>query len=187
MVAFEFGNVAVALLMLRSIKVLTPGEGLRGAIVTCVSLYVLYNAVSVGAAVMARRHRGRIRSAADLSGGTALFLLAYFAFALSSNPVVLALAFAGSGAGLGLVRAAERQLVVELLPVDSHIGAFKALSLAQMVGNMSACALTGILWSAVSVQAALMYLGTWLALALLGTLIAVRPRARREERGTSEI
>ena len=71
--AFELGNVAATLLILRATDLLTPGHGIDDAAQIAIALYVAYNAAATVASVPAGRlgdRRGQVRV---LAGGVAFF------------------------------------------------------------------------------------------------------------------
>ena len=180
--AFEFGNVAVALLVLRTINLLTTGRGQTTAILAALALYAVYNICAVIATNPAHRLSITGRAPVVLGVGVILFLGAYFGFALTGgNVLVLGISFAASGAGLAAVRSAERHLVARTVEPSRHEAAYAALSKVQMAGNATASAVTGLLWSVVSVRAALLYLSAWLLVALAGAVAVMRTRAMSPE------
>ena len=140
--AFEVGNVAATLLILRATELLTPGRGVQSATVVALVLYTLYNVAATVASLPAGRvadrlgHRGPVRV---LTAGVALFALAYAGFASSSaSPVVLALPFVAAGLAIGCVETAQHSAVAALAPAGIRGSAFGLLATVQAVGNLAA-------------------------------------------------
>lgn len=178
--AFEFGNVAATLLILRATTLLTPDHGSTRATQLAIGLYVGYNAAATLASIPAGRlgdrlgPRGPIRV---LALGVLLFGAAYLGFAASTTSVVvLALPFIAAGVAIGCVETAEHAAVAALAPVSLRGSAFGLLATIQSVGNFAASAIAGLLWTVASPTAAFVYLAGWMLLALIGLAIAAAPR-----------
>lgn len=110
-----------------------------------------------------------------LAAGGLLFLLSYLGFALTdANLLLVALCFIAAGLGTGAVIATEAMLLEDI--VDDHLrpATEGLLGVVRAVGNFTASAVTGILWSVVSVRAALLYLGGWMVISLVGLALASR-------------
>jgi MFS family permease len=179
--AFELGNVAATLLILRATELLTPGHGTRTATTVAIALYTLYNVAAAAASLPAGRmsdrlgHRGPIWV---MAAGVAVFTAAYLGLAATVvNVAVLALPFAAAGLAIGCVETAEHAAVAAVAPPDLRGSAFGMLAVAQSIGNLAASAIAGVIWTAVSPTAAFCYLAGWMVLALGGLLVMkpVRP------------
>jgi predicted MFS family arabinose efflux permease len=171
--AFEMGNVATALLVLRAILVLTPEHGTIAAVELTLGLYAAHNAAALLAAAVVRRMRDPMTRTLLLGAGTVLFLVAYGVFALTDPGITLLLAaFVATGLGTGAVRAGERAAVRELVDEPAEEAAVGLLATMQAIGNFAAATATGVIWSEVSVRAALLYLGTWLLISSVGLFTA---------------
>jgi MFS family permease len=81
MSAFEFGNVAATLLILRATELLVPGRDQHRATQLALALYVAYNVAATLASVPAGRLGDRRGAVLVLALGVALFGLAYAGFA----------------------------------------------------------------------------------------------------------
>ncbi|MFJ9948370.1 MFS transporter [Kitasatospora sp. NPDC091207] len=176
--AFEVGNVAATLLILRATELLSPEHGSKTATTIALGLYAAYNAAATLASVPAGHladrlgKRGPVRV---LAGGVAAFAAAYGLFAIDTAAIgVLALPFVLAGMGIGAVETAQHSAVAALAPSDLRGSAFGALATVQSLGNLAASTVAGVLWSTVSPSAAFGYLAAWMALALAGLLAGAR-------------
>jgi MFS family permease len=176
--AFEVGNVAATLLILRATEVLAPGRGPRGAAALSLVLYTAYNLAATLASVPAGRLADRRGPRLAFALGVWLFLLAYLAFAAAGGGLVLAAAFVLAGVGIGCVETAEHAAVARLAPPPLQGSAFGVLGAAQSLGNLVASGVTGLLWTAVAPGAAFLWPAAWMAASL--SLLALA--ARRTER-----
>ena len=176
--AFEFGNVAATLLILRATELLAPSRSQDRATQLALGLYVAYNLAATLASIPAGRfgdHRGAVLV---LALGVGLFGLAYAGFAAGPTSVLtLAPWFIAAGVAIGCVETAEHAAVAGLAPVELRGSAFGLLAAVQSFGNLAASAIAGLLWTAVSPGAAFGYLVAWMLLALVGLVPAARGRA----------
>jgi MFS family permease len=174
--AFEVGNVAATLLILRATELFAPGRGAKAATTLALVLYTGYNAAATLASIPAGRMADRLGSRGPvyvLGGGVAMFALAYTGFAVAGTaPLVLAVPFVVAGLAIGCVETAEHAAVAALAPLDVRGSAFGLLAAIQSVGNLAASAVAGVLWTAVSPTAAFWYLTAWMVVALAGLLRA---------------
>ena len=173
--AFEFGNVAATLLILRASELLAPGRSQDRATQLALGLYVAYNLAATVASVPAGRLGDRTSAVVVLALGVALFGMAYAGFAAGAASV-LALApwFVAAGVAIGCIETAEHAAVAALAPVELRGSAFGLLAAVQCFGNLAASAIAGLLWTAVSPRLAFGYLAAWMVLALVGLLLAGR-------------
>ena len=176
--AFEVGNVAATLLILRATELLTPAHGAATATTIALGLYVAYNLAATLASIPAGQlsdrlgDRGPIRV---LAAGVAAFALAYGAFAVTGSTIaVLAIPFVLAGIGIGAVETAQHAAVAALAPTGLRGSAFGLLATVQSLGNLAASAVAGLLWTLISPTAAFAYLTAWMILALTGLLITAR-------------
>jgi MFS family permease len=171
--AFELGNVAATLLILRATDLLTPERGHDSAVKVALVLYAAYNLAATLASIPAGHATDRRGGIVVLLGGVLIFLVAYGGFAFTgSSVVVLALLFAAAGVGIGLTETAENAAVATLAPENLRGSAFGALAAVQSFGNLAASAVAGALWTLVSPRAAFLYLGAW----MLVSAVALIPR-----------
>lgn len=180
--AFEVGNVAATLFILRATELLTPGRGTDAATVTALVLYIGYNIAATLASLPAGRladRLGRDGPARVLTLGVALFAVAYAGFAVTGDdPLMLALPFMAAGLAIGCVETAEHSAVAALAPAGLRGSAFGLLATVQAAGNFAASAVAGILWTVVSPTAAFGYCAAWMLLATTALLVS-RTRAPR--------
>jgi len=153
--AFELGNVAATLLILRATNLLTPGRGQDDAAQIAVALYVVYNLTATLASFPAGRLGDRRGQVKVLAGGVAAFALAYLGFAGASASVpLLAACFAIAGVGIGCVETAEHAAVASLSPENLRGSAFGLLAAVQAFGNVVASGVAGLLYTVASPGAA---------------------------------
>jgi MFS family permease len=166
--AFELGNIAATLLILRATELLTPSHGPDSAAQLALALYTAYNVAASLISVPAGHHGDRRSPVHVLVGGTAAFAIAYLVLALSgANLPILAIGFILAGIGIGCVETAEHAAVAHLAPEGLRGSAFGLLATVQSLGNFSASALAGLLWTLASPTAAFIYAASWMLLALI--------------------
>jgi MFS family permease len=165
--AFELGNVAATLLILRAIELLAPEHGQNRAEQLAIGLYVAYNAAAAVSSVPGGHLGDRRSPLLVLALGAALSGAAYAGFALAGPSVaVLGVFFVAAGVAIGLVETAEHAAVATHAPEELRGSAFGALAGIQSLGNFASSAIAGILWTAVSPRAAFLYLAAWMVLSL---------------------
>ena len=176
--AFELGNCAVTLLILRATQLYSPGGGSASATRTALLLYTGYNLAATAASFPAGRLADRVGNARVLKLGVAAFLAAYIGFALASaNLFQLLGAFTLAGAGIGCCETAEHAAVATLAREDIRGSAFGLLAAVQSVGNLVASAVAGLIWTVVSPAAAFGYLAACMAAALVVLTLTRRTTA----------
>jgi len=172
--AFELGNVAATLLILRATDLLTPDHGHDSAVRLAVVLYAVYNAAAMVISVPAGHVTDRRGATAVLVVGAFGALAAFVGFALAGSSVaLLAALFALSGTGKGAVETAQGAGVALFAPPELLGSAFGALATIQSFANLAASAVAGALWTLVSPRAAFLYLAGWAAVSVVA-LAAVR-------------
>ncbi|MGH3932805.1 MAG: MFS transporter [Pseudonocardiaceae bacterium] len=184
--AFEVGNVAATLLILRATDVLTPGRGVAAATQIAISLYVVYNVAATVVSFPAGGFSDRLGRRGPLlvtAVGVTAFLLAYLTFAVSGPAIVLLLiAFVLAGVGIGCAETAEHAAVAAFAPLELRGSAFGLLATVQAIGNVAASVIAGLLYTLASPTVAFVYLAAWMviALAVLGWAaeLGVRPLSR---------
>jgi MFS family permease len=172
--AFELGNVAATLLILRATDLLTPNHGHDSAVRLAVVLYAVYNAAAMVISVPAGHVTDRRGATAVLVVGAFGALAAFVGFALTGASIVLLAAlFALAGTGKGAVETAQGAAVALLAPPALLGSAFGALATIQSFANLAASVVAGALWTLVSPRAAFLYLAGWAAVSVVA-LAAVR-------------
>lgn len=171
--AFELGNVAATLLILRATELLTPGRGLDSATTIALALYAGYNLAATLASIPAGRLGDRRDMVRVLAGGVVLFAAAYAVLATSGPSVApILVGFVLAGVAIGCVETAEHAAVGQLAPESLRGSAFGLLAAVQSAGNLAASAMAGVLWTTVSPEAAFLYAAAWMVLAL-GLLVGL--------------
>jgi MFS family permease len=171
--AFEVGNAAATLLILRATDLLTPAHGHGAAVKLGLALYAGYNLAASVASLPAGGLHDRRGSVLVLSLGVGCFLVAYAGFALAGATIMLlAVLFLLAGAGKGLVETAEQAAVAALAPPEVRGSAFGILAAVQSFGNLGASVTAGALWTLVSPRVAFLYLTAWMAVALTAFILA---------------
>lgn len=170
--AFEFGNCAATLLILRATELLDPGRSHSNAATTALWLYVSYNAAATLTSIPAGRHADRTTAKRTLTIGVAAFGLAYAGLTRDTNSwLALTPWFILAGIGIGCVETAEHAAVAAHAPADIRGSAFGLLAAVQSFGNFAASLIAGILWTSVGPSWAFAYLAAWMGLA--STLIMI--------------
>jgi MFS family permease len=173
--AYELGNAAVTLLILRATNLLSPGHGHDSAVKLAVLLYVGYNAAAMVTSVAAGHTTDRRGATAVLVTGALALLAAYVGFALAgAGLAALAVLFLLAGTGKGAVETAQGAAVALLAPPELLGSAFGALATIQSFANLTASALAGALWTLVSPRTAFLYLAGWMAVSAAALVVARR-------------
>ena len=169
--AFELGNLATTLLILRATDLLTPTEGLDSATTRALLLYAGHNVAAAVVAIPGGKVADRLGYRPVLTVGFGFGLGAYLLFA-ATGPVAstLAIAFGLAGVAIGLVETAENGAVAEAAPVELRGSAFGLLAAMQSFGNLIASGLAGVLWTLVSPEAAFIFASVGMVVAVLGAL-----------------
>ena len=177
--AFEFGNAAATLLILRATDLLAPDYGHSSAVKIALALYAGYNL----AATLASVPGGAL---ADRRGNLLVLAVAVFIFGISytglgfvgSSIFVLAVLFGLAGLAVGFVETAEHSAVASLAPVDLRGSAFGLLAAVQSFGNLAASAVAGALWTLVSPRVAFLYLAAWMVVSVVALALTRHPPRR---------
>ncbi len=174
--AFEFGNLAATLLILRATELFDPGRSGDSAVQLALVLYTAYNVAATVASIPAGRIADRFGNTRVLAAGAVLFAFAYLGLALTgASFVLLSACFVAAGTAIGCAETAEHAAVANLAPDGLRGSAFGMLAALQSAGNLAASAIAGVLWTLVSPTAAFLYAAAWMLLALIG-LAATRAR-----------
>jgi MFS family permease len=171
--AFEIGNAAATLLILRATQLLTPDHGHESAVKIALVLYAGYNLAATVASVPGGRLGDRRGNVRVLAIGVGCFGVAYAGLAfVGSSIALLAVLFAAGGVAIGFVETAEHAAVASLAPEGLRGSAFGLLAAVQSFGNLAASVVAGLLWTLLSPRAAFLYLAGWMVVSLIGLLFA---------------
>ena len=183
--AFELGNCAATLLILRATELLEPGRGQDRAASIAVLLYVAYNAAATLTSLPAGHLGDRRGTRLVLLGGAGAFLVAYVLFAgVGANVPVLAAAFVLAGVGIGAAETAEHAAVAARAPEQVRGSAFGLLAALQSAGNLAASVVAGLLWTALSPDVAFAWLAAWMLAAAVAFATLPGGDARAAARAT---
>jgi MFS family permease len=182
--AFEFGNCAATLLILRATQLLEPGRSHTNAATAALWLYVGYNAAATITSVPAGRHADRTTPRRTLAIGVMAFGVAYAGLSQEIHSwLALTPWFVLAGVGIGCVETAEHAAVAAYAPAEVRGSAFGLLATVQSFGNFAASGIAGLLWTAASPAWAFAYLTGWMvAAAILLTRLPPRPVVRKRRR-----
>ncbi|MDQ4092410.1 MAG: MFS transporter [Actinomycetota bacterium] len=168
--AFEAGNVAATLLILRATDVLTPGRGVHGATQIGIALYVVYNIAATVTSFPAGGLSDKLGPRGPMlvtATGVAPFLLAYGLFTIPEPAImVLGVAFGLAGVGIGCAETAEHAAVAAFAPNKPRGSAVGLLATVRAVANLAASAVAGLLYTVASPSVAFTYLAAWMLIAL---------------------
>jgi MFS family permease len=169
--AFELGNVATSLLILRATTLLHHGgRSVATATSLAVLIYAGHNLFGAFVAYGGGHWLDRVGARLVFASGAALYVAAYGLFALPFHSwPVLVVAFLLAGSGIGLAETAESALVARLLPDQLRGSGFGLLGGVQSLGDFASSAVVGLLWAAVSPTAGFAYAAGWMLVSLLGT------------------
>jgi MFS family permease len=166
--AFEFGNLAATLMILRATELLQPSRGTDASTEIGVSLYIAYNVAATVSSYPAGRFADRIGAVRTATVGVSLFLAAYVVLATAEPSVLmLGLGFVLAGVGIGAVETSENAAVAARAPADLVGSAFGLLAALQSGGNLAASAVAGLLWTIVSPAWAFGWAAGWMAVSLM--------------------
>lgn len=157
---FELANIAATLLILRATELLEPRHGHDTAAQIALGLYVVYNAAATVTSLVAGHVTDRRSPRLVLTAGAGAFAVAYLALAVDTTSwLALAPWFLAAGVGIGAVETAEHAAVATATPDGLRGSAFGLLAATQSFGNLAASAITGIIWTAASPNAAFTAIG----------------------------
>jgi len=176
--AFEVGNLAATLLILRATELMIHTHRLELATAIGLGLYTAYNLAATLASFPAGRlsdHLGQRGPLLVVTLGVMAFLVSYVVFAVSpAMIVVLAVAFILAGVGIGCVETAQTAAVASLAPESLRGSAFGLLATVQAAGNVVASTVAGLLYTLISPTTAFLYVAAWMLIALAGLAFAAQ-------------
>lgn len=169
--AFELGNVAATLLILRVTEQLTGPLGSTQATQVALLLYAGYNLTATLVSFAAGQAADRLGPGGPrvvFVAGAVAFLGAYGLFAAPlTSTWALAVPFALAGIGIGCAETAQHAAVAMSVPDQLRGSSFGLLAAIQSAGNLGASAIAGLIWVALSPAAAFGYLAAWMLLAVI--------------------
>ena len=169
--AFEAGNIASTLLILRATELFAPANGLEGATQTALLLYAGHNMAATLVSIPAGKAADRWGYRPVLTVGFLAGLVAYLVFGLTGAALAtVTVAFILAGVTIGIVETAEHGAVAEAAPEEVRGSAFGLLAAIQSFGNLAASGIAGLLWTLVSPLAAFVFASSAMALAVIGAL-----------------
>jgi MFS family permease len=178
--AFELGNVAATLLILRATELLEPSRGRDSATRAALLLYTAYNLAATLVSIPAGHLGDRRGNVLALALGVACFAGAYAGLAFTGpDLILLAALFALAGAAIGLAETAETAAVATFAAEEVRGSAFGLLAGVQSFGNLAASAVAGGLWTAASPRVAFLYAAALMALSLAAITVAAARDASR--------
>jgi MFS family permease len=170
--AFEVGNLAATLLILRATDLLTPTHGGQTATEIALGLYTAYNIAATIASFPAGRLADRLGDRGPrlvVTGGVAAFLAAYLLFAFTPAVVgIIVIGFVLAGIGIGAAETAQTAAVAALAPEELRGSAFGLLATVQAGGNVLASVIAGLLYTIAAPTIAFSYVAAWMLIALIG-------------------
>lgn len=170
--AFEFGNLAATLMILRATELLSPGRSHQSAVQLALALYTAYNVAAAVASIPAGRAGDRVGNSRVLAAGAGLFAAAFLGLAVAGESfLLLGACFIAAGAAIGCAETAENAAVALLAPAELRGSAFGLQAALQSIGNLAASAIAGTLWTVVSPTVAFLYVAGWMLVAFLGLSI----------------
>lgn len=176
--AFELGNAATTLLILRATELLTPAHGHAAAVKIALGLYAGYNLAATVIAIPGGRLSDRRGSVLVLVLGAAAFAVSFAGLAfVGASIVLISVFFVVGGIGIGVGETAQSAAVAAFAPVELRGSAFGLVAAIQSFANLAASAIAGILWTTVSPEAGFLYLAGWSTIALIAFALTLPRRA----------
>ena len=169
--AFELGNMATTLLILRATDLLrADGYTVAEATSLAVIVYAGHNLVAAIVAFLGGHWVDRHGPRAPFALAAVLYIAAYTLFAITGQSwATLIPAFMLAGAGIGLAETAESTLVASVLPDDLRGSGFGLLGGVQALGAFASSAIVGVLWAAISPTVGFLYAAAWMVTSALGS------------------
>jgi MFS family permease len=169
--AFEMGNVATTLLILRATQQLqTGGLTVTAAASLAILIYAGHNAFGAVVAALGGHWIDIAGPRIVFATAAALYVLAYVGFAIPGQgwPTLL-VAFSLAGSGIGLAETAESTVVAQALPDELRGSGFGVLGGVQAAGDFASSAVVGLLYAALSPVVGFAYAAGWMLIALVGS------------------
>lgn len=176
--AFELGNMATTLLILRAMGLLRADHySITAATTLAVLVYAAHNLLAAVAAAAGGHWLDRRGPRAPFALGAVLYVLSYLLFAVGGHGwLTLVPAFLLAGTGIGLAETAESALFAAVLPDELRGSGFALLGGVRSLGAFASSAVVGLLWTFVSPAAGFLYATGWMAVSVLGSGALTRHR-----------
>ena len=184
--AFELGNVATTLLILRAMQLLQQGGlTLTAATSLAVLIYAAHNAFGAVVAAVGGHWIDRAGPRVVFASAALLYVVAYSGFALPDQSWwTLLIFFSLAGSGIGLAETAESTLVARALPDELRGSGFGMLGAIQSGGGFASSAVVGLLYAVASPVIGFAYAATWMVVALVGSFAFRAPLANADGQPT---
>jgi MFS family permease len=176
--AFELGNVATSLLILRATTLLHHGgRSIAAATSLAVLIYAGHNLFGSFVAYGGGHWLDRAGPRVVFASGAITYVAAYSLFALPFHgwPILVA-AFLLAGSGIGFAETAESALMARLLPDRLRGSGFGLLGGVQSFGDFASSAIVGLLWTAVSPTVGFAYAAGWMVVSVFASLLTLSSR-----------
>lgn len=177
--AFELGNVATTLLILRATQQLqAAGLAPTAAASLAILIYAAHNAFGAVLAAVGGHWIDRSGPRTVFTVAALFYIAAYVGFSIPRESWWgLLAAFTLAGSGIGLAETAESTLVARALPDELRGSGFGLLGAVQAAGDFASSAVVGLLYAAVSPAVGFAYAAAWMAVAAFGS-VALRANKR---------
>lgn len=165
--AFELGNVATTLLILRATDLLR-GTGMDATAATSLAilLYVGHNVAATSVSLIAGFAIDRVGVRVVFRTGAIIYVVGYGVFAAGPSSWMLLLAgFVLCGIGIGAAETAESTVVAQVLPDRLGGHGFGLLGLVQAGGDLGSTLVVGVLWSLTTPIIGFGYAAVWMMIA----------------------
>jgi MFS family permease len=184
--AFELGNVATTLLILRAMQLLQQGGlTLTAATSLAVLIYAAHNAFGAVVAAIGGHWIDRAGPRVVFACAALLYVVAYSGFAAPDQSWwTLLIAFSLAGSGIGLAETAESTLVARALPDELRGSGFGMLGAIQAGGDFASSAVVGLLYAVASPVIGFAYAAAWMVVAVVGSVALRTPPAAADAHPT---
>ncbi len=178
--AFEIGNLAATLMILRATSLFAETRSDTEATQLALVLYVGYNVAATLVSIPAGRLADRRGGIVVMMVGAALFGVAYVGLAITGPSFrLLGASFLAAGIGIGCVETAEHSTLASIAAPAVRGSAFGMLAAAQSFGNLAASAIAGLVWTVFSPTVAFVYAAAWMIVATMTLGLTARHLPRR--------
>lgn len=180
--AFELGNVATTLLILRAMQLLQQGGlTLTAATSLAIVIYAAHNAFGAAVAFIGGHWIDRAGPRVVFASAALLYVVAYSGFAIPHQSWwTLLIFFSLAGSGIGLAETAESTLVARALPDELRGSGFGMLGAIQAGGDFASSAVVGLLYAVASPVIGFAYAAAWMLVALAGSVALRTPMANAD-------